>query len=491
MKPTADQIEFLKKCCEAQRLTYNWAVTRYNSEYTSKSRAIADALDAWDTDKQGSLQKLLRLSRAGVTQKPKREKKGCRTKAERDADQRWEDAQVANASGREAAFEKLAQEWKQYKIDHQAWVDAGQLNGSKPKHTKFEVWMEGWSALKSRWRRAYRHEKSGMDDIWSVPASVIDSGFNNAQAAYTRYYAWLKLSPAEKYTRPEVGRPRVHKSRSNGSFTYISTSGVEVTDRSIHVSNLGPVMLKERRYLPIGKTKKRITVSSRGGRWFVAFPGDKQIARLPADRPEVGIDVGIRHYAILSTGQRVDNPRFLEKQLCRLAMLQRRLSRKKGPVGRAPSKRWQQMKDKINRLQWRISAARSTFQHQLTHKLVSEYGHIDVETLGVQDMMLRREKRGKKKTSSKKLRREMGDAAWYEFRRQLQYKGEWRGTDVVAVDRWFPSTQQCMKCGETTEVNWRTRLCRCLSCGLVIDMDDNAAKNLLQEGSGLSSASAV
>jgi putative transposase len=344
-----------------------------------------------------------------------------------------------------------------------------------------------------------------------VPSSVIDSAFDHLFRARQRFYAFLRNGNTIK-----VGPPRFHRRQANESFTVISQpSGINVARSRIKLPNIGWVRLKERGYLPVGKTMRYVTVSSEGGRWFVSVVGEFEPEVFPAGRPSVGVDVGIVHYAILQPHhgpvERVNNPKFFDKGMRRLGKLQRRMSNKQGPrmwrvtmpdgterivpekhpyvrqardEGRPvkrhrqkPSKRWEKMKRKVNKQHYHVACQRKNFLHELTTNLTRRFSEISVETLGIQDLI----RRHGKKVTSKKMRRMIGDASWYEFRRQLVYKGLWYGADVECVNRWYPSTQECSKCRARTEVNWHDRKCRCSQCGLVIDMDDNAAENLLKE----------
>lgn len=449
MDPTPDQVEFLSTCCAAQRVTYNWGLWRCNEDYESKKRELSTAL-------------------AGLLEDP--ESAACGSVVER----------LSILKGKSVL--ETAKALAEYPQALEKWKSEGRDRKTRPKRPQLKIRRISFNDVKKEWRAIYRDPRTGFEWMWCVQSTVIDSAFANLFAAFQRFYRYNKLPADARMGMPKVGYPKFKKRRANSSFSVIqqgTNGGIDVEESRIRLPNIGWIDLKEHGYLPIGKTQRTVTVFSAGGRWFVSVIGEREVEELPAGRPAVGIDVGIVHYAILQPEsgpvERVENPAYLEKQLRRLRILSKHLSRKKGPKpGEKPSNNWVKLKEKINRLQWRIACKRKTFQHQLSHEIVSKYGKVSVERLGIQDMM-------RKGRSSRELRRGIGDAAWYEFRRQLTYKGEWRGTEVVAVDRWYPSTQECSKCKTTTQVNWSTRKCRCPKCGLVVDMDDNAAMNLLKQ----------
>jgi len=472
LAPTEEQIKFFEDCCATQRIIYNWALAQHDDEYERTNALVQKALFAFDTET------LLRFTRVGeISKKQQKDGKSLATREERVK-----------------ALEELRVKWLEYQKALTAWKakDKGS-RGERPRSPSLQLCVTSMNDLKKLWRdkaKGYRNPEHGFDWMQQVPSAVIDAAFNNLMAAFTRWYEYLKLSPAQKLKVPKVGHPKFKKKHHNSSFGYIrgkctnkktgeKTGGIIVTEDTIEVVNLGTVKLQERGYLPTGRYGGKVSISTSGNRWFVSITEDAEYTdELPVGRPEVGVDVNVVNFATLyPSGEVIANPRILDKYDRRLKILQRRLSRKKRGSGR-----YEHCRRKINRLHHLISCARATFQHQLTTDLVRKYSKIAVETLSIQAMMHdKKEITGKRR---RKLNRDISDVAWYEFRRQLTYKGKLYGSEVVAVDRWFPSTKQCSDCGSLCEVNWRTRKCKCTQCQLEIDMDDNAAKNLLQQATG-------
>lgn len=204
------------------------------------------------------------------------------------------------------------------------------------------------------------------------------------------------------------------------------------------------------------------------GRWFVTFHVDvPDPAPLPAACQDVGVDVGLTHFATLSTGEKIPHPRDWERNERRLRRYQRRLARcQKGSANRTKAK------VKVARAHARVADARRDFLHKTSTRLVQENGMIMVEDLNVSGMV-----------RNHSLARAISTTGWGEFRGMLEYKAERHGRTVVAVDRWYPSSKTCSACGcLLASLSLGTRHWTCPSCGTRHDRDINAAKNILAAG---------
>jgi putative transposase len=201
---------------------------------------------------------------------------------------------------------------------------------------------------------------------------------------------------------------------------------------------------------------------------------------VPAE-PEavVGVDLGVKSLAVLSTGEVVANPKHLSRYERHMARLQRQCSRRRGPAkGQPPSKRWQRSKHQLGRLHAKVADARGDGLHKLTTRLAKTYGTVVVEDLNVSGMT--RSAKGSGHWRGKAgLNRAVLDASPAELHRQLAYKCEWYGSRLVVADRWYPSSKTCSGCGAVkAKLSLSERTFRCGACGLVKDRDDNAALNL-------------
>ncbi len=215
------------------------------------------------------------------------------------------------------------------------------------------------------------------------------------------------------------------------------------------------------------------TLRRDGGRWHVAFCVEAERAeRRPAwPASVVGVDIGVKHLAVLSTGELVDNPRHLLAAQTRLRRLGRALSRKTGPdrrTGQRPSQRWARASARLGRAHARVSNLRRDGLHKLTTRLTRTHGTVAVEDLNVAGMLRNR-----------RLARHIADASFGELRRQLTYKTEWNGGRLVTADRWYPSSKTCSGCGAVkTKLALSERTYTCTTCGMNLDRDLNAARNL-------------
>jgi putative transposase len=204
------------------------------------------------------------------------------------------------------------------------------------------------------------------------------------------------------------------------------------------------------------------------GRWYVTFAVDASApAPAPGTGQAAGVDLGITSFAVTSNGQRIANPRHLERRARNLARYQRRLARcQKGSANRAKARA------KVARAHRKVRDARRDFLHKTTTRLVRGHDLIAIEDLNVAGMV-----------RNHRLARAISDCGWGEFRRQLQYKCQRAGRQLVVIDRWYPSTKKCSACEFLlAELSLSTRTWRCPSCRLLHDRDLNAAKNILAAG---------
>ena len=182
----------------------------------------------------------------------------------------------------------------------------------------------------------------------------------------------------------------------------------------------------------------------------------------------IGIDLGLKEFAIISNGDKIENPKYLKKSLQKLAKLQRGLSRK----ARGGSN-WNKARIKVARMQERTANQRKDFLQKLSTQLIRDYDVICIEDLQVQNMV-----------KNHRLAQAISDVSWSEFVRQLEYKAKWHDREVVKINTFYPSSQLCSVCGyknaHTKDLSVREWTCP--DCKTKHDRDINAARNILNEG---------
>ncbi|MFI8858661.1 RNA-guided endonuclease InsQ/TnpB family protein [Streptomyces prasinus] len=316
------------------------------------------------------------------------------------------------------------------------------------------------SALLTAWKKT--EELAYLNEVSSVP---LQQCLRHLQMAFTGFFGKRAKYPRFKSKK---------KSRKSAEYT---TSGFRYRNGRLTLAKMTqPLDIVWSRPLPKGAQPSTATVSQdAAGRWFVSLLcEDSTVRPLPATDAAVGIDVGLDHLLTLSTGEKITNPRHERRDRARLARAQRELSRKaKGSANREKARR------KAARIHARIADRRRDVLHKLTTRLVRENQTLVIEDLAVRNMVRNRN-----------LARAISDAAWSQFRSMLEYKAAWYGRDVVAVDRFFPSSRLCSHCGALQDrlpLQVRTWTC---DCGATHDRDVNAAQNLLAVGLTVSACGA-
>ncbi|GAA4624865.1 RNA-guided endonuclease TnpB family protein [Actinoallomurus vinaceus] len=319
--------------------------------------------------------------------------------------------------------------------------------GGKTSYKQTDAALTGWKKTE---------DLAFLSEVSSVP---LQQTLRHQHAAFANFFAGRAKYPRFKnrnsrqtahYTRSAFrmkdGELYMAKTRAPLRFVW-SFDDVEV-------STLNPTMV--------------VISRDPDGRWYVTFAVDTD-APDPMDSAghAIGVDLGVKDFAVTSDGERIANPRHLERKARNLARYQRRMARReRGSMNRRKAKA------KVARAHRKIRNARADFLHRTSTNLVRRADIIVIEGLAVKNMV-----------KNRRLARVISDAGWGEFRRQLEYKAERAGRTVVVIDRWYPSSKTCSACGHLlTELSLSTRHWTCPTCRTRHDRDINAAKNILAAG---------
>ena len=302
-------------------------------------------------------------------------------------------------------------------------------------------------------------------------------------AQYKKEYEWLKevdslalanaqmnLDKAYKnfFRDKSVGFPKF-KSKKDNHKSYTTNN----QNRTIYIENnrikipklKSMIKIKQHREF-VGLIKSCTISQNPSGKYYISMLVDTENIQLPKLDTKVGIDLGIKEFAITSDGEMFSNPKWLKKSEKRLRKLQKDLSRKqKGSNNRRKDRL------KVAKLHEKISNQRKDYLHKISHYIISENQVIVIEDLKVSNMI-----------KNHKLAKSIADVSWSEFRRQLEYKSEWYGRELIIAPSNYASSQLCSNCGnkssQTKDLSCRTYICPV--CGMEMDRDINASKNLLK-----------
>lgn len=305
----------------------------------------------------------------------------------------------------------------------------------------------------------------------------------NTPSQYKKEYEWLRevdslalanaqlnLDKAYRnfFRDKSVGFPKF-KSRKINKFSY--TTNNQKGTVSIENGYIKLPKLKSRvkivQHREFDGTIKSCTVSQTpSGKYFVSVLVETEIKELSKTENKVGIDLGLKEFAICSNGYRYANPKHLRKSEKRLKKLQKDLSRKaRGSQNRAKAR------VKVAKLHEKIANQRKDFLHKISSQIISENQAIVIEDLRVSNML-----------KNHKLAKAISEVSWAEFRTMLEYKAEWYGREIIVARSNYASSQLCSGCGnkssQTKDLSLRTYVCS--ECGLEIDRDYNASLNLLK-----------
>jgi putative transposase len=303
--------------------------------------------------------------------------------------------------------------------------------------------------------------KAERPALASVHSQVLQNVAVRIDLAFKAFFRRVKAGETPGY-------PRFRGTGRYDSLTFPQVPvgcRLDAETQRLRIANVGLVKIILHR--PLEGTPKTATISrSSTGKWYVCFSCEcAESAPLPANGQQVGIDVGLKTFATLSTGAEIANPRFFRAEENALAKAQRRLAKdEQGTPERAKRRRV------VARVHERVAWRRGDFAHQHSRHITDTFDVIAVEDLAVNRM-----------THNPCLAKSISDAAWSQFASLLAYKAAWAGRKYVAVNPAYTS-QDCSQCGHRHKLSLADRTYTCPCCGLVIDRDRNASLNILRLG---------
>ncbi len=289
-----------------------------------------------------------------------------------------------------------------------------------------------------------------------IHSQVLQNIAKRIKDAYTGFYARRKA-------RLKAGLPRFKKHGRHKSVTY-PQSGFKIEGNRLLLSKIGAIRLRQHRDIQ-GQIKTLTIKRNPSGKWYACFSCMVDVQ--PREKPfeDVGVDVGLHSYAVLSDGARIENPRFYRNEEKRLGLLQRGMSRKE-----RGSQNWVRAKTKVARLHERIHNRRTDFLHKASREIADTYRTVYFEDLKIGNMV-----------RNHYLAKSISDAGWGRFIGMIAYKEEESGGQLIKVNPGG-TTQTCSRCGEWVSKSLSERVHECPYCGLVMNRDENAALNILARG---------
>ena len=324
----------------------------------------------------------------------------------------------------------------------------------------------------------------------------------NYPAQYKKEFEWLQevdslaLSKVERHLQKAyqsffkngTGFPKFKKKGQRDSYTTNNQKGtVAITNNTVKLPKIGHIPAKFPNKIN-GLIKSATISRTPSGKYYVSLLVKTIATLLPKTHSNIGIDLGLTDFIVLSDGTKVANPKFLSKLQHKLARAQKILAKRRAVAKVAnrklsDSRNYQKQKFKVAKVYEQITNSRTDFLHKLSFNLIKNHDVIAIEDLNVKGMV-----------KNHKLAKAISDSSWSTFTTMLAYKAEWYGKTLVKIDRWYPSSKTCSGCNHLLtkgELPLSLRSWDCPSCLQTNDRDINASINILNEGLKLATLKTV